>query len=1767
MRKSLILLIFTLAATFAASANPVSVSRARAVGSTWLSARGHAGIVKLDVMESPFAGVYVFNADGGGFVLVAADDCARPVLGYSLTGSFRIEDMPANVRSWLEDYGREIGKAKDVKQGSRGDAIAAEWRQLSAGVAPEQPLTTAVSPMLTTTWDQSPLYNDMCPYDSVYGQRVVTGCVATATAQIMKYWNHPATGYGSHSYLAQNDHINYGVLSANFGATSYAWDIMPNALTVASSQAEHDAVALLMLHVGIAVEMHYNVSSQNGSGAYNHSDYYPSSMSALVNYFKYAPDIVVVAPGYYDNATYSAMLRAELDQQRPILYDGRDATAGHSFVCDGYDEGGYFHFNWGWGGYCDGYYALGALNPAPGGTGGNATYTFNMSNTAMLCIRPNNSFGNGGTVTVNIVGGNSACTVTGAGTYNFGDTVSLAASAPEGYRFAGWSDNSQDNPRSFIMTGGNYSFTARFETIGTDTMSYCGSLGHQSYWGEYQQGFDKYWGIKLPSSTLTSGRTLKAVDFYVGSSYYGGYFDLTVYSGTTAPTDTVYTTSLWVDYSDREGWYAVFLPTPYTVEAGKSIWITFHNNDILFPATVTASCGNPDGFLYGSSFAPDPDWTRFSFMIRGRFVDPGVIADGDTISYCGNKRFYTSWSFGEWGIMLPSADLAGRNYLKAVKMYAVNHGTYILRVYKGGANAPATLVHTQPASVASEGWYEITLDHTVTIGANDSLWITLSSPDADWPAAACRYTGNPNSDWIYADGAWRHLDYYSTESYSWLIKAVTSTTAPVLPPPMVTIMGARYVGIGSQVMLIAAHTTGTTVSWTIQGSTPTTTTGDTVWVSWNQPGWYQVTAAVSNANGTGGDTLWVNVVDCSQAISYYPWSLDFEEYDNMVCVDNIDADNDGYGWEGEYRRYSGQKSFYSKSSFWTDDGAQALAADDWLILPTMTTRQGSGYSYSIHWYDLMGWEGDVQGDHYGVYIDTTAGINTVNYVLLQDFTISNTWWEERTLDLSAYAGKTFRLAFRHNNNGHLNGLYIDYITVSEDIPFFREGDTISYCGFRDHQYQLGYNSGTTHWGVKFEPQRLAGCDTVKSVLLYVTEDGPYTLKIWQGGDGAPSTLLLTMDTTFNGLYGWQEFVLDNAVPLDASQPLWITFVATGYRPAAYTVFSGDDNSNWLSSDGVNWLHSSYYGSAYYLSWMIKAVTAGNTDCGSLSLPYTANFTQCWTAAGVATVVDANHASITSQGQKVVSPWLQSAPGTTYVCFRIVREDGVSWEQENDNEQVTLTFENANGSVEQGNLWPNNSGYQWEFQSNGGPIRVTFEYTGSNPVTVCQITDVHIFNYQMNVTVQGPDVVSVGDTLTFTRRVALQDGGQPDYTEWYAYDMDWMYYDLSNGQTNSTVSVLSNTDSTISLVFNRTGRFNVYTYVAKYNVYQGHSANAWSSSNVMVAYVEDSIYYSSSAKDTVIGCHPQLHAAVLSPNARVIANYVFQNHATLSSVSLPDGLIHIGHQAFAECYQLREVTIPRGVQFIGNNAFWGCQNLQTINFNADSCIEMCTGWQYDGYYYPVFIGCNNVTSINIGENVKRIPDFAFSDIPSLRGRIVIPDSVTYIGKRAFYHYINNWTQGDTIQVVLGSSVIEIGDTCFPQTYYNQKLKSVISHNNVPPIIHPATFFLNPNLVSLTVPCGTIEAYRAAYYWYEFTDIRDNCTGIDNVEDSDMPRIYGVSQGIVVAGAGGATVTVYDMLGRHMASATSQLSPLTFNLPSGVYMVRVGDRPARKVVVLQ
>ena len=1197
LRKRVLLMMCLLLATAGLYARPVTESHARVVGAAWLRAMGHADASQLQPVKTPFSGFYVFNAGDHGFVLVADDDCVRPILGYSLTGTFPAGDLPTNVRGWLEGYEQEIAAIKQAAKESDGQAAShaspSDWHLLESNITPEPRLLTSVSPMLGTTWNQSPIYNDMCPYDSTFNQRVVTGCVATATAQIMKYWNYPTTGYGSHSYHATNSHADYGILSADFGATTYLWNNMPAALTSVSSQSEIDAVATLMSHVGIAVEMMYNVSSEGGSGAYNYdwSGEFsnPSAQLALLKYFKYASDMVWVARSSCDNDTYCAIMRSELDHERPILYSGSHTSGGHSFVCDGYDSWGDFHFNWGWGGAYDGYFSIGALNPRGGGDGSNSSGTYNMSNVILTGIRPNPEFGSSSTVTVTTTGGNAACSASGSGSYNFGDTVTLSAVAGTGYFFAGWDDNSIANPHTLIVNGGTFNFNARFEPVGSDTMSYCGKKGLLNYWGESAYGAEKYWGIRLPASTLTPGRTLSAVEFYVGDAYYntGGSYDLTIYArnvGDSVMTDTVYSTTVWPEYADQNSWYSVFLPTPYTVPAGKDLFITFHNADLYYPATVTSGCGNPDGFLYGPSFLPDPDWTRFSYLIRGRFDTPGTTAAGDTLSYCGNRACLYNEAVGEWGILIPSADLSGRNYLTGAKLYANYPGVYTLHVYKGGAGAPHTLVHSQPARITQNGWNDITLDATIPIGATDSLWMTFSCPEASWPAAVCHYTGNDNSNWFsWGDGYWGHMN-----NVSWLLKAVTSATAPTLPPPTVIIQGNPYVGVGTPATLTAAHSVGTTVHWSFSGATTATATGDTVSVTWNQTGSFQVSASVTSTHGDSTDYFWMTVVDCNQAITEYPYVLSFEKNDNMVCVEVLDGNNDGSGWEPyRYSYYQGYQSFFSPGTRWNGSSEEPLAVDDWMFLPKMATLDYG--SYLLTWYARTGW-GNPTYAHYGLFIDTTAGNDPSHYLLLQEFTIedSNNGWQQQGVDLSAFAGKTFRLAFRHyNSNVGSEGLYLDNLYLSESVPNFYEGDTLSYCGYHVREGSLGYTQGATHWGISFSPEQLTGRDSLRSVLFFVHTDGNYTLNIWQGGQYAPDTLLYTTTRYYSDVFDWQTIDLESAVAFDSTQPLWITFYSDAPYPAARTSQANGVNSDWISSNGYEWAHAADYN--FTLSWLIKAV--------------------------------------------------------------------------------------------------------------------------------------------------------------------------------------------------------------------------------------------------------------------------------------------------------------------------------------------------------------------------------------------------------------------------------------------------------------------------------------------------------------------------------------------------------------------------------------------------
>ncbi len=324
--------------------------------------------------------IYLFQInENGGYILVSGDDEATPVLGYSLKNNPDVSKMPDNFRKWIEGYKSQIRFARSNPEPASRE-IENQWERLVSGKSGDATKsTTAIGPLLATQWDQSPYFNDLCPYDAESNENSVTGCVATAMAQIMKYWNYPETGNGFHSY----NHSSFGTLSANFGNTTYDWESMTNTVN-----SENMAVATLMFHCGVSVEMDY---SANGSGAYVISDESPvehCSEYAFKEYFGYDNSLKgVLRDDSYATDDWIQMLKTELESGRPIEYVGYGTGGGHAFVCDGFDANDFFHFNWGWGGYYDGFFALDAMDPLGTGTGGGSG-GYNTGHQAVIGIRP-----------------------------------------------------------------------------------------------------------------------------------------------------------------------------------------------------------------------------------------------------------------------------------------------------------------------------------------------------------------------------------------------------------------------------------------------------------------------------------------------------------------------------------------------------------------------------------------------------------------------------------------------------------------------------------------------------------------------------------------------------------------------------------------------------------------------------------------------------------------------------------------------------------------------------------------------------------------------------------------------------------------------------------------------------------------------------------------------------------------------------------------------------------------------------------------------------------------------------------------------------------------------------------------------------------------------------------------------------------------------------------------------------------------------------------
>ena len=325
-----------------------------------------ARLVHTAMSETGQPAAYIFNQPKQGYMILAADDVAYPVLGYSESGSVAADSIPPQMQWWLEEYGRQIDYAL-----AHPSSLPTSQRRPAADNSP-------IEPMIKTSWDQGDPYNQKCPL--INGVRGWTGCVATSMAQVMNYWKYPAVGQGQITYT---DESGCGKrLSQNFANAPFDWDNMLDKYIPGQyTQAQADAVATLMKCAGYSVRMSYAADS-SGALAMN-------TASALVKYFKYDPNVFYTLRSYYAASQWERMIIDNLRDVGPILYGGNSMIGGgHSFIVDGYDGEGYFHFNWGWSEMSDGYYSLDALNPSALGAGGGGGGGYNFTQDAVFGIQP-----------------------------------------------------------------------------------------------------------------------------------------------------------------------------------------------------------------------------------------------------------------------------------------------------------------------------------------------------------------------------------------------------------------------------------------------------------------------------------------------------------------------------------------------------------------------------------------------------------------------------------------------------------------------------------------------------------------------------------------------------------------------------------------------------------------------------------------------------------------------------------------------------------------------------------------------------------------------------------------------------------------------------------------------------------------------------------------------------------------------------------------------------------------------------------------------------------------------------------------------------------------------------------------------------------------------------------------------------------------------------------------------------------------------------------
>lgn len=805
MRKFLLLTVSLLLTATTLFAERVSQEDAALVAKNFMSAStAQPGVKKATaakmVLKKAASATenqyYVYeNASGEGWVMVAADDAITPILAYSKTGTFRTDNMPINVRKWLGKYDNFIKKVEADGFVATEEAQN-QWKKLRKGLPDDPAGTVVIGPLVQTQWDQDSPYWNLTPGSG--SNKAYTGCVATAMAQVMKFWEWPIKGTGSHSYRPldpnepydSNYNPNYSTrytstLSADFGNTTYDWANMKNSYSGSYSDAEATAVATLMYHCGVATEMMYGNDADGGSGTYttNYGSWTESdnAQNALYNYFGYKQATGYMRDGYtYGSTTYydawtdadwTAMVKEELDKNHPIMYGGSGSGGGHSFICDGYDTQNYFHFNWGWSGSNDGWYLLSNLVPGSGGAGG-GSYSFSEDQDVIIGIVPNKPDLPDRNVTWMANGSQFATTIASSGVLSLPTSTPSACS--NGKVFVGWTATqnyeSATTAPTFAKDGDIIEADATFYAVfatkttsgGTGTETLEASYSSHDGWTISGTGGSSYWilksGASITSPAISDLSSVTKVEFqartYGGSSY--NTVNVATSAGATVGSATASTNSM----------------------AGKSINVSglTGSGSLIFTSSTTSSSNGPGinniKITFAAATVSYSDYsTSCGAVVQCALT--GITLNTDNVK----KTFTAGETFNSTGLVVTAAYSNCSNKtvtptsVSSPDMSSAGQKTVTVSYTENGVTKTATYnitVNAQPVTTTySVRWHSCTGTNTVTYNAGQAL-VLPSSPAANagkpfygWTTTE-HYTGATAPTIISAGGAVNaDADYYA----------------------------------------------------------------------------------------------------------------------------------------------------------------------------------------------------------------------------------------------------------------------------------------------------------------------------------------------------------------------------------------------------------------------------------------------------------------------------------------------------------------------------------------------------------------------------------------------------------------------------------------------------------------------------------------------------------------------------------------------------------------------------------------------------------------------------------------------------------------------------------------------------------------------------------------------------------------------------------------------------------------------------------------------